>query len=176
MQAQLRDLLIQRFRWIGEYAFTEDWWRDPGILGELGPALSALHPDAHPTVVLATECSAYIPAALTALHLGVGVLRVTKDWPNDRMAAEFRVRTTPPDYNDRNLALKLPRRALTERDRVLFVDDWIVTGAQASVAETLVTDSGAEWLGAAVIVDDCEWAVRRRLNVRGILHIRDIQD
>jgi len=58
---------------------------------------------------------------------------------------------------------------------VLFVDDWIATGAQAEACRALVDMSGAQWTGAAVVVDGLTRAgLRRSLHVRSLLHIRDL--
>jgi adenine phosphoribosyltransferase len=64
---------------------------------------------------------------------------------------------------------------LKSGDSVLFVDDWVATGAQAEACRSLVEMSGAKWCGAAVIVDGLEEpSLRRVLRVRGLLNIRDL--
>jgi len=64
---------------------------------------------------------------------------------------------------------------LESGDRVLFVDDWIATGGQATTARALVEDAGAHWLGAAVIVDALESSHHRRdLNRRSLLHVCEL--
>lgn len=56
-----------------------------------------------------------------------------------------------------------------------LVDDWIDTGGQALGAQRLVEDTGATWLGVAVVVDALESnVVRRRLGVRSLIHHRDL--
>ena len=62
-----------------------------------------------------------------------------------------------------------------ERPRVLFVDDWIATGAQAQACRKLVDMSGAQWVGASVVVDGLTRSdVRQALRVKSLLHIRDL--
>lgn len=63
-------------------------------------------------------------------------------------------RQTETDYRGRETVLRLQRRSLRPGDRVLLVDDWFETGAQALAAKALVADCGAELAGAAVIVDE----------------------
>ncbi len=151
------------------------WWRDAGVLSELGPTLAGLFEQAAPSVVIATQSRGTLLGALVAVHLGVGLVEVRKDDGPTAASDEWRFRTTPPDYRDRHLKLGFPRRLLDGGERVLFVDDWIDTGGQASAVRGLVEDSGAYWLGAAVIVDDLADArVRRDLGVRSVLHGRDI--
>ena len=159
----------------GRWADPTGWWRDSGVLGRLGSALADLFPDAHPTVVLGTQSRGTMIAALVATHLGVGVVEVRK---NDGPAADseaWRQRTTPPDYRDRHLRLGFPKGLLLSGERVLFVDDWVDTGGQAIGVRGLVQDAGAEWLGAAVIVDDLADArLRRDLGLRSLLRGRDV--
>ena len=55
-------------------------------------------------------------------------------------------------------------------DRVLLVDDWIETGTQAAACRRLVELAGAEWVGAAVVVDGLEDDARRAdLRVRSLV-------
>jgi len=83
--------------------------------------------------------------------------------------------TTPPDYRDRHLRLGARRSLLRAGDRVLFVDDWVATGAQVEASFDLVGRSGATWLGAAVVVDAAEHAsLRRTVRLRSLLHVRDL--
>lgn len=61
-------------------------------------------------------------------------------------------------------------------DRVLFVDDWVATGGQGIACQQLIQDGGGTWLGAAVVVDGLESARdRRALNLRGLLHLRELE-
>ncbi len=84
-------------------------------------------------------------------------------------------RTTPPDYQDRHLTLGFRKSLVTSGDRVLFVDDWIETGGQANAAHLLVEDAEATWIGAATVVDALHSnQVRRQLNVRSLLHVREL--
>jgi adenine phosphoribosyltransferase len=59
---------------------------------------------------------------------------------------------------------------------VLLVDDWIATGAQAHAVERLVGDAEASFIGASVIVDATTAAVRRDLNVRSLVFVRQLPD
>ncbi|MEV5717091.1 hypothetical protein AB0L41_24645 [Amycolatopsis mediterranei] len=58
---------------------------------------------------------------------------------------------------------------------MLFVDDWMETGGQADGAHLLVEDAGATWIGAATVLDGLRGnQVRRRLDVRSLLHVREL--
>lgn len=87
----------------------------------------------------------------------------------------WRVRTTPPDYQDRHLELGLRRRLLNSADRVLAVDDVIDTGGQLGTLHANTQDAGATWLGASVLVDNLRTSQpRRQLNLQAVFHVREL--
>jgi adenine phosphoribosyltransferase len=59
-------------------------------------------------------------------------------------------------------------------DRVLLVDDWIETGAQAQAARSLIDDAGGIWIGVSAIVDQLNAARRRTLNVRALVRATEL--
>jgi adenine phosphoribosyltransferase len=172
----LRNRLLANYRSAKGYYDPSCWWLDAVLLRETVIALAELHPSDEISVVIGIEARGYLLGPLVAQHLEVGFVEVSKDLhPNDIGEALLR-RTTPPDYNDRGLTLAMRRHVLNPRDRVLLVDDWIATGAQATAARSLVEDAGAAWVGAAVIVDDMPAARRRDLNVRSLLRAAELPD
>jgi adenine phosphoribosyltransferase len=107
--------------------------------------------------------------------LGIGFAEIRKDLhPDDLGEKRLLRRTTPPDYQKRSLVLTARPSLFRPGDRVLLVDDWIETGAQAVAVRDLVADAEAEWVGAAVIVDAMPAELRRRLNVRALLRERQL--
>jgi adenine phosphoribosyltransferase len=61
------------------------------------------------------------------------------------------------DYTGEEKGLELRAGAIREGDRVLLVDEWVETGAQARAAAELIEKSGGEVVGiAAVNIDDNE--------------------
>jgi adenine phosphoribosyltransferase len=145
------------------------------MLGRLGVELAGLFDEASPTVILGTQSRGTLLAGLVAAHLGVGLVEVRKDDGPMADSDAWRQRTTPPDYQDRNLTLGFPKRLLLAGERVLFVDDWIATGGQAVATQGLVRDANADWVGTAVIVDGLTDArLRRDLTVRSLIHTRDL--
>jgi adenine phosphoribosyltransferase len=171
-----RSLIESYVDFEAQWDTTGCWWRDNEIVSQLGPALAALHREAEPTCVLGVASRGLFLAGLVAIHLGVGVVEVKKGYPGVDLSNRYLVRNAPPDYQNRDLTLHVAEALLTERDRVLFVDDWIDTGAQALTAARLVEDAGAEWIGGSVIVDGTEWSVRRRLDIRCLLNVRELPD
>lgn len=178
---ELSERLRASFRWLGDRtdpdyrADVTGWWRDAGILGEIGAALALLFSDEKPTVVMGTQSRGSLLGVLTARHLGVGFAEVRKDPGRAADSDAWWETSTAPDYRDTQLRLGLRRSLLRSGDLVLFVDDWIATGAQARACQTLVRMSGAAWCGAAVVVDGLEHPhLRRELRLRSLLNIRDL--
>lgn len=151
------------------------WWRDANILEELGGALAGLHSASKPSVVIGTQSRGSLVGVLTAKALGVGFAEVLKNPSRGADSDAWWETSTAPDYLDRHLDLGLRRSLMQSGDRVLFVDDWIATGAQAVASKRLVEMSGAVWIGAAVVVDGLEEsAIRRQLNLHSLVHIREL--
>jgi len=179
--SDLRGQLRASFRWIGDRtdpdyrADVTGWWRDPEIVRQIGAALAGLFSDERPTVVLGTQSRGSLLGVLVAHHLGVGFAEVRKDPSRAADSDAWWEASTAPDYRDRHLRLGVRRSLLQSGDSVLFVDDWVDTGAQAVACRALVEMSGARWCGAAVIVDGLrEAGLRRLLQVRALLNIRDL--
>jgi adenine phosphoribosyltransferase len=176
----LRRRLQVGFHWRGgpDVAFADitEWWRDPVVLRDLPPALAALVPG-EPTVVLGPASRGTLLGALVAAHLGVGLVEVRK---NDRVAlhAEFYThRRLPGTYHEGGALLSFRRALVRPSDRVLCVDDWVESGAQALAIREMVGEIGAAWLGLACVVDDLgdRTGIRRTLAVRALMSAEDLQ-
>ena len=189
MAGDLRERLLAAFRWVDlgpaeayEVSDASGWWRDGGLLADLGPALAALfvpgppaapHPTAPPTVVVGPETSGFLVGPLVARALGIGFVEAYKG-DRGHVADRMLRRTTEPDYRGRVVTLSLRARLIDPADRVLVVDDWVATGAQLATLRDLVGDAGATYLGAAVVVDGCPPARTAELGIRGLLSRGDL--
>ncbi len=177
MAQKINDLeqrLLQAYRHVEGRYDPSMWWRDPTLLRDLVTSLAALHSDDPPSVVAGPESRGLLLGALVAQQLNVGFVEIRKDEHPEALGEALYRRTTPPDYRDLALTLTMRRHVVGPRDHVLLVDDWIETGAQVSAARSLVSDAGARWIGAAVIVDAVSANVRRSLNVRSVLRVQQL--
>jgi adenine phosphoribosyltransferase len=173
--ADLRDRLRATFRWTdpGEGYLVSDrsgWWRDPQILSGLGDALADLFRAARPTVVVSPEVTGFLIGPLVARALGAGFVEAYRAGAR-RPIAEPMTWAEVVDHRGEVQHLGVRHELLGPADRVLVVDDWAATGAQARALRSLVGD---RYAGAAVIVDECPPAVSAELTLRGLLTGADL--
>lgn len=113
--------------------------------------------------------------ALTAAAVGVGFVEIRKNGGPATDSDRWVLRTTGPDYRDRHIEFGFRRGLVRAGDRVLMVDDWADTGATARTARALVEDCGAQWIGAACIVDGLtDPRLRHDLPLRALLDVRQL--
>ncbi|BFU48092.1 phosphoribosyltransferase [Krasilnikovia sp. MM14-A1004] len=181
MPSDLHDLLRAAFRWTdpgpGSGYLVSDrsgWWRDPTILDGLGPALTGLFPGAPPTVVIAPEITGFLLGPLVARAAGAGFVEAYREGARLPIAEPMTWADVPADHRGERQRLGVRTRLLGPADRVLVVDDWIATGAQARAVHALAAARGAEIIGTAVIVSECDSATAAELTVRGLLTGADL--
>jgi len=159
--SDLRIRLITEFRWTDPGLDSEvlvsdrsGWWRDPEILNALGPALGNLFAGSSPTVVVAPEVTGFLVGPLVARALGVGFVEAYRAGVRRPIAEPMTWVDVPADHRGDRQRLGVRTRLISPADRVLVVDDWAATGAQARALAELITKLGATPIGAAVIVDE----------------------
>ncbi|WIM96622.1 phosphoribosyltransferase family protein [Actinoplanes oblitus] len=178
MTDDLRDRLRRAFRWTdpgppSDYLVSDrsGWWRDPVILDAVGPALAELFRSDRPTVVVSPEVTGFLLGPLVARALGVGFVEAYRAGARRAIAEEMIWAEVPADHRGDVQHLGVRRRLLAADDRVLVVDDWASTGAQARGLRTLLGD---RYLGTATIVDECPPPVTAELTIRGLLTGADL--
>ncbi len=161
MTFDLRARLITGFRWTDPGPDSEvlvsdrsGWWRDGEVLAALGPALGGLFPGAEPTVVVAPEVTGFLVGPLVARALGVGFVEAYRAGARRPIAEAMTWADVPADHRGEPQRLGVRTGLIGPGDRVLVVDDWAATGAQARALHELVTRLGATPVGTAVIVDE----------------------
>ncbi|ROT34329.1 phosphoribosyltransferase family protein [Micromonospora sp. HM5-17] len=183
MGTELRRRLIETFRWTDPgpesdllVSDVSGWWRDPAVLGALGPALAQPYRAARPTVVIAPEVTGYLLGPLVAGALGVGFVPAHKHSGDRRIAEPTTWAWTGIDSRGRRLALGVRDRHLGPGDRVLVVDDWVASGAQLRALYEVVAARGGTVLGASAIVADCPPETARELRLVSLLTADDLGD
>jgi adenine phosphoribosyltransferase len=162
----LAEELAERIR--GGEDGRSDVWRafaDRALFARTVAALAAPFRGERYAKVAGVEARGFVLGGAVAAHTGAGFVAVRKG--DGWLPGDLAERDTEPDWQGRTHSLKLQRGALSEGDRVLLVDDWFETGAQALASRALIEESGATLVGMSIVVDDLPDAVRGRL---GRLH------
>jgi adenine phosphoribosyltransferase len=120
-------------------------------------------------VVVSPEVTGFLIGPLVARALGVGFVEAYRAGARRPIAEPMTWAEVPTDHRGDRQRLGVRTRLVTPADRVLVVDDWAATGAQARGLHALVAALGATVVGTAVIVDECHPAVAAELGIRGLL-------
>jgi len=178
---ELSKQLIELFHWVDPGPHSthlvsdlSGWWREPGVLAAIGPALAALFADERPTVVVAPEATGFLLGPLVATALDAGFVPAVKAADGRVIAGATSWAETGPDYRGRRLRLGVCDRHLGPGDRVLVVDDWVATGAQIRALYQVIANRGAEAVGAAAVVADCPSGIADDLRLRSLLTSGDL--
>lgn len=178
---ELRVQLAQAFRWFDPGAHSDHlvsdvsgWWHSPVLLASVGPALASQFAEEAPTLVVSPEVTGFLVGPLVAVALGVGFAPAVKDGGDRRLVDRVTWARTPPDYRGRQLRLGVRSRQIQPGDRVLVVDDWVATGAQARALYEVIEARGATAVGCAAIVSACEPSVAAGLRLRSLLTAADL--
>lgn len=156
-----KKLALDRFRWVGGHADVWAVFRDARSLAAVVAALAEPLRGERVDAVCGVESRGFLLGAAVAVELGAGFLPVRKGtgmFPGEKAFGQ-----TSPDYRGLRHTLRLQRGAIKAGDRVLLVDDWMQTGAQAMTVRALIEDSGAAWLGCSVLVDQLSPETRGEL-------------
>lgn len=181
MESDVRDRLRRRFCWTDPGPHSDvlvsdrsGWWRDAVLLEQLGPALGGLFQQSRPSVVVAPEVTGFLLGPLVARALGVGFVEAYRAGRRRAIAEAVTWADIPADHRGDAQRIGVRSRHLGPGDRVLVVDDWLVTGAQARALYTVLAELGAHPVGTAVIVAECPPAVAADLRVRSLLSGADL--
>jgi adenine phosphoribosyltransferase len=132
---------------------------DPAAFRALVRDLAARFDGASFDLVVGIDALGFILGTALALHFGLGFIPVRKagKLPGKAHQAQF------VDYSGRLKGLELRHAAVAPGARVLLVDEWIETGAQARAAIRLIEDQGGMVTGVAAInIDHNERTSRLR--------------
>ena len=156
MSEDLRGLLRARFAWTDPgdgsgYVVSNrsGWWRDPRILAGLGEALGDLFRDAEPTVVVSPEVTGFLVGPLVARAIGAGFVEAYRAGARRPIAEPMTWTTVPSDHRGDQQQLGVRHGLVRPADRVLVVDDWAATGAQARALRSLFPGSPGTGLSSS---------------------------
>jgi adenine phosphoribosyltransferase len=108
--------------------------------------------DAGLTAIVGGEARGFLLGGMASYALNLPFIPVRKAGgylPGPKMSEVSR-----PDWEGKTNYFEIQAGALSERDRVLVLDDWYTTGSQGCAIRSLVERSGAIFAGVAVVVEE----------------------
>jgi adenine phosphoribosyltransferase len=127
--------------------------------------------DDRPTAILAAESRGFIFAAPLALELGAAFVPVRKPGK-----LPFRTRKFQYDLEYGTDALEMHVDAVEPGSRVLLVDDLLATGGTIEACLKLASESGAEVVGCAFVIELSFLKGREKLKPHKIVSLVDYAD
>jgi adenine phosphoribosyltransferase len=155
------DELLARVQVIDGHADVLGAVADGGVLARAAAALAAPFIGERVTKVAGLEARGFIFGSAAALELAAGFVPVRKPGgihpgPKARVVTDL-------SWRGERVTLEVQRAAISVGDRVLLVDDWAETGAQAVAAKQLIEECGGEYVGLSLLVDQLNAETRAAL-------------
>ncbi|MEX2161127.1 MAG: xanthine phosphoribosyltransferase [Anaerolineales bacterium] len=140
---------------------------DPALMDECGRQLAASFKDAGATKVLTAEISGIAPALTTALHLGIPVVYARKHKPIT-MPDQVFLTLAPSHTKGRTVELIVSPEYLTNKERVLVIDDFLASGATILGLARLAQTAGASIVGIGALIEKTFEKGREALQPLGV--------
>ena len=125
---------------------------DVTLLEAMGKEFARLFQGENINKILTIEASGIAIAYAAAKEFGCPLVfakkNKTRNLPTDVWTSTVRSFTTGKDYD-----IMVSRDYLTEKDRVLIVDDFLAMGSALSALITMVEDAGATCVGAGIAIE-----------------------
>lgn len=140
---------------------------DVGLLSEMGKEIKKLYEDAGVNKILTIEASGIAIACIAAEYFGCPVLFAkktkTKNIASSVYKTQVRSFTHGTEYD-----VVLSKDFLSEKDRVLIIDDFLAEGNALVGLIDLCNQAGAEIAGCAIAVEKGFQQGRKRVEEKGI--------
>ena len=140
---------------------------DPGLTAEMGRAFAVHLRHTHPTKVITAEVSGIAPALATAMALDVPLVYARKHRPIT-MPEGYYLAKAPSHTKGGIVQLMVSPQYLSERDRVLLIDDFLATGHTIHALVELVQQSGATLCGIGCLIEKVFEGGREQLADLGV--------
>jgi xanthine phosphoribosyltransferase len=169
------DILLERIRQDGaingEIVKVDQFLNhmvDPVLVHILGDDIAARFADLSVTKILTAETSGIMLAQAVALKLQVPFVYAKKKLPITML--EYFAAASFSFTKQESTTLYVSKEVLHPSDRVLFVDDFYAKGSTMKAIDDIISQSGAESVGAAVIINKST-----RRDIESILTLEDLQ-
>ena len=140
---------------------------DIDLINEIGKEFKARFADCPITKILTIEASGIGIACIAAQYFHVPVV-FAKKAQSVNLDGEMYTTKVESFTHKKVYDVILAKRFLTEQDHVLLIDDFLANGKALEGLATLVQDSGAELVGAGVVIEKGFQIGGKLLRDRGI--------
>lgn len=140
---------------------------DVPFVAELGREFHRLFADCGVNKILTIEASGIGIAALTAVNFGVPVVFAKKS-SSINLDAEVYSSEVYSYTHQKTYKTLVSKRFLTKDDRVLIIDDFLANGSALNGLIDLVNQSGAELVGAGIVIEKAYQDGGKLIRDRGI--------
>jgi xanthine phosphoribosyltransferase len=125
---------------------------DPILMDTCGQEFARRFHDIGATKILTAEISGIAPALTTGIHMKLPVVYARKHKPIT-MPDQVFLTLTPSHTKGRNVELIISPEYLSNRERVLIIDDFLATGATILGLVRLATTAGATIVGIGALIE-----------------------
>lgn len=125
---------------------------DPILMDACGREFAERFKDLGATKVLTAEISGIAPAVSAALHLGIPVVYARKHKPIT-MPDQVFLTLAPSHTKGRTVELIVSPEYLSDKEKVLVIDDFLASGATILGLARLAQTAGAQIVGVGALVE-----------------------
>ena len=125
---------------------------DIGLLNEIGKEFRRLFPEPEINKILTIEASGIGIACIAAQYFGVPVVFAKKNKTKNIAGGVYTAKVESFTHG-RIYDIIVSKEFLGKGDRVLLIDDFLANGKALEGLAQLVQDSGAELVGAGVVIE-----------------------
>lgn len=125
---------------------------DPVLMQAMGKEIRRLYEGETITKVLTIESSGIAIAVMAALELGVPMVFAKKHATKNLSDSVYSTTITSFTHG-RDYDVRVAKEFLSPDDKVLVIDDFLANGAALSGLISIVDQSGAKFVGAAIAIE-----------------------
>lgn len=140
---------------------------DAQLMHEIGKTFYESYKDENITKILTIEASGIAPAIMAALHFDVPCLFAKKAQPSTLTEEVYQTDIHSYTKNKTNHVI-ISKKFLSEKDRVLIIDDFLANGEAALGLYDLVDQAGASCAGVGIVVEKSFQKGYQRLIDKGL--------
>jgi len=141
---------------------------DPVLVHLLGDDIAARFVEHSITKILTAETSGIMLAQAVALKLQVPFVYAKKKRPITM--PEYFAASSYSFTKQESTTLYVSKEVLHQEDKILFIDDFFAKGTTLKAIEEILSQAGATFMGAAVIINKSQ-----RQDIESILTLDDLQ-